>query len=546
MSDLFSTPAEHALNHPELEIVLSNAQAGPSSVGDGAEGLSVEEAFEVDITVEKILEGGYKTIGLQFPDELLPSSVSVYRAIQTRIQHTGAQAYVLADSTYGNCCPDVLSCLHLPADFLVHYGHACLTPTDALPVHYVFPRRKLDVEHAAQTLSDASQEELGEGGKKGVVVVWDVAYDWLADRITETFTRLSTLPIAFAAIQRPSTIPADTAEKGKGKAPALRSIEPPKGLEMSDCILWYIGEEGRASMNLQMTHASNPLFVYSPTSPTVTALHRTTSRLLSRRLFALHQALNADIFGLIVSNIGLASSKPLLAQLRADLGRAQKKSYTLSVGRLNPAKLANFAEIECFVLIGCNEGGVVDSKDFLAPIITPWELELALQGTDHVWRPDKWTLDLGKVLQDAQERRASAEEEEEDEPTSTSGKSMTNDREGRSQENDNVAVDVDDDDDDDNEGPEFSLITGKMRTIKRFGSATQGKGREGKSLENKNGNQEVTLRNQNFTLSKLESAGSNFLASREFKGLEMRVGLDEPSLLEEGRSGVARGYTEEK
>lgn len=104
------------------------------------------------------------------------------------------------------------------------------------------------------------------------------------------------------------------------------------------------------------------LFVYSPSSQSVSPLNRTTSRLLSRRLFALHQALSADVFGLIVSNIGLASSKPLLAQLREDLKRAKKKSYTLSVGRLNPAKLANFAEIECFVLVGCAEGGVVDSK----------------------------------------------------------------------------------------------------------------------------------------------------------------------------------------
>lgn len=40
-------------------------------------------------------------IGLQFPDELLPSSVPVFRAIQTGIAHTGAQAYVLGDSTYG-------------------------------------------------------------------------------------------------------------------------------------------------------------------------------------------------------------------------------------------------------------------------------------------------------------------------------------------------------------------------------------------------------------------------------------------------------------
>ena len=40
-------------------------------------------------------------IGLQFPDELLPKSVQVFKAIQRRISSSGAQAYVLADSTYG-------------------------------------------------------------------------------------------------------------------------------------------------------------------------------------------------------------------------------------------------------------------------------------------------------------------------------------------------------------------------------------------------------------------------------------------------------------
>jgi len=42
-----------------------------------------------------------RQIGLQFPDELLPCSVQVFKAIQKAVQPSGAQAYVLADSTYG-------------------------------------------------------------------------------------------------------------------------------------------------------------------------------------------------------------------------------------------------------------------------------------------------------------------------------------------------------------------------------------------------------------------------------------------------------------
>jgi diphthamide biosynthesis enzyme Dph1/Dph2-like protein len=57
-----------------------------------------------------------------------------------------------------------------------------------------------------------------------------------------------------------------------------------------------------------------------------------------------------------------ASYLPLISHLRALLKKAHKKSYTVSVGKLNPAKLANFAEIECFVLVACPENSVVESK----------------------------------------------------------------------------------------------------------------------------------------------------------------------------------------
>ena len=90
------------------------------------------------------------------------------------------------------------------------------------------------------------------------------------------------------------------------------------------------------------------------------------------------------------------------------------------------------------------------------------------------------------------------------------------------------------------EGPEFSLVTGTYRTRKVFG---QGEPTSKASTARVDA---LTLRNKDFSLAKLESAGSHYLSSRSFQGLEPRYGLDEPASLEEGRSGTARGYTEEK
>lgn len=58
----------------------------------------------------------------------------------------------------------------------------------------------------------------------------------------------------------------------------------------------------------------------------------------------------------------LASYLPLIRHIRALLTRHKKKSYTISVGKLNPSKLANFLEIECFVLVACPENSVIEAK----------------------------------------------------------------------------------------------------------------------------------------------------------------------------------------
>ena len=98
-----------------------------------------------------------------------------------------------------------------------------------------------------------------------------------------------------------------------------------------------------------------------------------------RRYAVVQKARDADVFGILVGTLGVgeqlhvvsiewgiethpASYLPLISHLRKMLAKARKKSYTISVGKLNPAKLANFLEIECFVLVACPENSVIEAK----------------------------------------------------------------------------------------------------------------------------------------------------------------------------------------
>ena len=77
MTDAFSTPANHAFDHPELEQL--QAEAGPSSSNRISED-AIPDAFEVEDTINLIIAGGYKTV---CGDHLSPSFRGVTRTRPT-------------------------------------------------------------------------------------------------------------------------------------------------------------------------------------------------------------------------------------------------------------------------------------------------------------------------------------------------------------------------------------------------------------------------------------------------------------------------------
>jgi diphthamide biosynthesis protein 2 len=49
----------------------------------------------------------------------------------------------------------------------------------------------------------------------------------------------------------------------------------------------------------------------------------------------------------------------------------------VAVGKLNVPKMANFLEIDIFVLVACPENSLVDSQEVFKPVVTPLEMEIA-------------------------------------------------------------------------------------------------------------------------------------------------------------------------
>jgi diphthamide biosynthesis protein 2 len=94
--------------------------------------------------------------------------------------------------------------------------------------------------------------------------------------------------------------------------------------------------------------------------------------------------------------LALPAEPPVLLLLLLPLPQAGKKTYTLLMGKPNPAKLANFPEIEVFVMLADPQGLILDSKEYLSPIITPHEAYLAFTGKP--FDAAAYRLDFGDLL----------------------------------------------------------------------------------------------------------------------------------------------------
>ncbi|KAI0683843.1 putative diphthamide synthesis protein-domain-containing protein [Cytidiella melzeri] len=455
------------------------------------------EYYDIQRTTAAIIEGDYKRIALQFPDELLHDSVPVFRLLKSRLG-TGRDLYVLADTSYGSCCVDEVAAQHVDADAMVHYGHACMSQTSRLPVIFVFGRRSIDVDDCVARLTAAVQAADRQPQK--ILLRNDVRYSHVANHIRDGIKNALPLCQVWSTALPVFTQPGDSAmDFAAQKLSAVDDAD-------IDTIL-FVGSESLTLTNLLMTNAHCHVYSYDPKLKVAKLESVRSNRLLMRRYAVVQKARDADVFGILVGTLGVASYLPLISRLRSLLARSQKKSYTITVGKLNPAKLGNFLEIDCFVLVACPENSLVEAKEFLRPIITPFELEIALQAEPR-WT-GQYELEFSKLAVDEVTTQNGTPEHASDE---------------------------------DDDRPIFSLVTGKYRQAKRYGASVE----DNEAQQSGENTSTIVLRSQDNTLTVMpDSAAAQFLQSRTYRGLETRLGEDAPSVLEQGRSGIARGYQDD-
>ncbi|KAM4606775.1 2-(3-amino-3-carboxypropyl)histidine synthase subunit 2 [Polymixia lowei] len=483
MTDAFSSSSEAVLQRGVDVTVQRNAPWE-----------NLEELYQLQKICDFISQHHFKKVALQFSDELLVDSVSIAAEIE---RETQAKLYILGDTSYGSCCVDEVAAEHVGADCIVHYGRACLSPSKRLPLMYVFERRPMDLEKCASTFRDLYPDT-----QSHVIVLYDVNYAHVVDDL-----------VALLSVEYPNIVAStlllngdqccNQGQTAQGQHETGHSDQaddqvvcqfgrrfPLKsGLDIKDYCMFFIGQEGATLRNFMMTWNRCSFCSFDPLTMTGQKESVSINRALMKRYYAIERAKDANVVGILVGTLGVADYLTIIQQLKETIHRAGKKSYMFAMGKLNVAKLANFLEIDIYVLIACPENSLLDSSEFFKPVVTPFEMEVACN-KNREWS-EEYVTDFRHLLPGGRSHVPLAREQDEHDET------------------------------------DVSLITGALRSRHLPANSAFGSS--------------VVLRNQTLTVANTNSAAS-FLSSRSWQGLEQKLGETAVVKAVQGRRGIPIAY----
>lgn len=563
---LLSTPAEHLFEDDDLTRVAS---AGKRQRSDE----QIYSTYEIERTIAEIRKGKWSRVALQFPDAMLPDAPRVFEFLRvglgrssskesyghTSLEHSSAgtvdrldddiqdqpevRPYILADTSYGACCVDEIASEHVRADVVVHYGRSCLSPTARLPVIYVFTEQSLEIDFVIRAFLEIYQKRDCK-----VILMADLPYSSHLSNIDDRLRLIGYMHIfSTSVIHDPSSaLPNRT-------VPLEVEADPSK---LNQWELFHVGDPPEALLLTLSSRVSRihiyPTADHSPDNPR-SPITVSTARALSRRYALLTSVSTVPIFGILINTLSVRHYIHIVEHVKSQILAAGKKSYTFVVGKINAAKVANFSEIGAWVVIGCWESSLVESKEFWKPVLTPFELELALKGdNERVWTGE-WRSNFQEILdaaeisgtgRDVNGSGSEARQEQEAEPSSMSLTEIVGNQ------------DTEIDSEEESLPPEFDLRTGRYvshsRPMQPSLTAANRINLNDDQSQSANATLVKRAKGDLAVIGGEVSPGAEFLRSkRTWNGLgsDFEIALEDSdqsggAAVEEGRSGIARGYVD--
>jgi len=291
----------------------------------------------------------FARVALQLDDAHLSQAFALVRALAPHCR--GCALFVLGDSAHSPCCADEVAALHAGAQAIVHVGPTCLSTPSSLPILIV--------------TAEPSPPPLGESAVDLSALPPDVSRVLCDPQSHRLCAHL--IATRLPQLEPPPAPPAVLLPGGALRPPPLASSE-------EETVL-FVGRPGPRVDEIALTRR---VFLFDADALALREYTAATSRSLARRLFLVEKAKAARIVGIVVGTLSTAGFAAAADRLRALVLQAGLKPYVLLMGKLSAAKLGNFPHVDAFALVACPLAQTTASRDFPRPLLTAFELEVAL------------------------------------------------------------------------------------------------------------------------------------------------------------------------
>ena len=344
---------------------------------------SIPNHFELERCCQFINQGEYKRVALQLPFDLLKFAVALTHELQSK---TKSRVFIIADSPYHTCCIDEIQTEKLKCDSIIHFGISCFSRETSFPTLYIF--NELDFDHLPLV---TFVQRTFQNKDTAILLLYSTNYSKLASKLLSSlkpeYSNLECSQLLSENIKESLT---HVNEVCFGRSFTLR-------FSRESYSVLFIGEDNRTCFNFRLAFHLNQFYILSPDSHSITKLG-SEDRFLKKRYYLTQKVTDAAIVGILIANMWLRDYLQILSDIKSVLRKKGKEYYTISIGNIQPTKLANFLEVDIFVLLGCPENIILDSREFYKPIITPYELYLSLSDSHCSVITDNYRNDIASCI----------------------------------------------------------------------------------------------------------------------------------------------------
>ena len=346
--------------------------------------------FQLEELIERIQKNDNRLVALQVPEGLKMQALEMMDEIESG---SGAKVVLAADPCYGACDLVHDKMKMMGVELVAHMGHSQMNidsgmPTQFIDVTYdgdpelapVIPMLNAHLDIAKKRMAEQSTGELSE----------EEAQERFMDAVGRMTPLKDTKLGLVGSIQHLHLLPEfhDRLEQ------AGFDVTIPMGgarLTVPGQVLGcnYSGDDDTIGHYLFLgsgdfhpiglvLHTGKPLAMLDPYSgDAIEMSFERIERILRQRFGLIMSSMDAEKFGILIGEKPGQMRRTLALRMKRLLEKHGKKGYLLALEHVGP-ELIDFYPVDAFVNTACPRIAIDDAVKYAKPLITPFELEVAL------------------------------------------------------------------------------------------------------------------------------------------------------------------------